>query len=322
MKRLLAIVLILGLAMPVMAKKHQSEEIITPLTQLEKRSFQTKTYNAQNQNAVLKSILNVLQDEGYMVYNVNSLLGFAYAVKDFDTTDPNIDISKEFGLTKSRLNYNGVKVATLEANANITQYGETIRVRINFKRKLLNEYGNAQFIDDVSEPEFYDEFYAKLDQAIALHKDLNTPKIVPDKEVAKPEILDNTQEVIITPDLMKEINDNVEKIINSDAPKIPELSEQTEATSIIKEEPKKEEKKIEKHPSKDKEEIKPEKNIEKTEEIQEETSKKDKKIKENKEKTEEISEEKSTQKIKEQKEETKKSKNNKKEKKDEEENNK
>ena len=95
MKRLLAVVLILALALPVCAKKHQSEEIITPQTQLEKRKYQTRTYKAKDQIAVLKSILNVLQDDGYIVYNVNSLLGFIYAVKDFDTTDPNIDISKE-----------------------------------------------------------------------------------------------------------------------------------------------------------------------------------------------------------------------------------
>lgn len=313
MKRLLAIVLILGLAMPVMAKKHQSEEIITPLTQLEKRNFQTRTYKAKNQNTILKSILNVLQDEGYIVYNVNSLLGFAYAVKDFDTTDPNIDISKEFGLSKSRLSYNGVKVATLESCANVTQYGETIRVRINFKRKLLNEYGNAQFIDDVSDAEFYDEFYSKLDQAIALHKDLNTSKIVPVKEVIHNTPAEKPKEVIITPDLMKEINDNIEKIINTETPKIPEISEQKEEKVII------EDTKTENTSTKKKDEIKPQKNNEKTEEITQESSKKDKKIKEKEEKTSEISEEKTPQEIKEEKE-TKKVKNNKKEPKEEENN--
>lgn len=318
MKRLLAIVLILGLAMPVMAKKHQSEEIITPLTQLEKRNFQTRTYKTLNQNTILKSILNVLQDEGYIVYNVNSLLGFAYAVKDFDTTDPNIDISKEFGLSKSRLNYNGVKVATLESSVNVTQYGETIRVRINFKRKLLNEYGNAQFIDDVSDAEFYDEFYSKLDKAIALHKELNTPKIVPVKEAVQKAPEQMPKDAILTPDLLKEINDNIDKIINTETPKIPEISEPLQENKEIKE-PLKEDKKIEK--TKDKDDVKLQKNNEKTEEINQESSKKDKKIKEKDEKNQEFSQENKSEEIKEDKNESKenkKVKQNKKEVKEEE----
>ena len=138
LKRIIAIFFVILVSLPCFAaKKRQSEEIITPLTKLEKRSFQTRTYPSADRTIVLKGILNVLQDDGYIVYNVNSLLGFVYGVKDFDTTDKNIDISKEFGLTKSRLNYNGVTVATLETTANVTDYGDTIRARVNFKRKLL-----------------------------------------------------------------------------------------------------------------------------------------------------------------------------------------
>ena len=172
MKKILAILLILCCALPAAAKKRQNEEIITPLTQLEKRQFQTKTYSAGDTVIAMKAILNVLQDEGFIVYNVNSLLGYIYGVKDFDISDPNVDISKEFGVTKSRLNYNGVKVATLEMSANVTQYGDNSRVRVNFKRKLLNEYGNAQMIDDIDDVQYYDEFYKKVDLAIALQKQI------------------------------------------------------------------------------------------------------------------------------------------------------
>jgi len=170
MKKILAIILLMCCALPVMAKKRQNEEIITPLTQLEKRQFQTKTYSAQDNIVAMKSILNVLQDEGFIVYNVNSILGYIYGVKDFDLSDSNVDISKEFGLTKSRLNYNGVKVATLEVSVNVTQYGEQTRIRANFKRKLFNEYGNAQMIEDINETEYYDDFYKKVDTAIVLQK--------------------------------------------------------------------------------------------------------------------------------------------------------
>ena len=170
MKKILAIILVLSCVLPAVAKKRQNEEIITPLTQLEKRQFQTKTYDANDNLLAMKAILNVLQDDGFIVYNVNSLLGYIYAIKDFDMSDPNIDIPKEFGVTKSRLSYNGVKVATLEVGVNVTQYGDKSRIRANFKRKLLNEYGNAQMIEDIEEPAFYDNFYTKIDSAILLQK--------------------------------------------------------------------------------------------------------------------------------------------------------
>lgn len=169
-KKILLILFILCLALPVCAKKTRSEDVITPMTQLEKRQFQTRTYDSTDKALVMKAMLNVLQDEGFIVYNANPLLGFIYGVKDFDTSDPNIDISKEFGLSKSRLNWNGVKVATIETTANITEYGKSMRVRINFKRKLLNIYGNAQFIDDINDENYYQDFFSKVDKAIFLQK--------------------------------------------------------------------------------------------------------------------------------------------------------
>lgn len=172
MKKILAILLIMCCSLPVMAKKRQNEEIITPVTQLEKRQFQTKSYPADDSLLAMKSVLNVLQDEGFIVYNVNSLLGYIYGAKDFDISDPNVDISQEFGVTKSRLNYNGVKVATLEVSINVTQFGEQSRVRANFRRKLLNEYGNAQMIEDIEDAQYYADFYAKVDSAIVLQKQI------------------------------------------------------------------------------------------------------------------------------------------------------
>ena len=205
-KKILTIIFILFITLPVCAKR-QSEEIITTMTQLQKRNFQTRTYQSNDKALVMKALLNVFQDEGYMVYNVNSLLGYIYSVKDFDTTDPNIDISKEFGITKSRMSYNGVKIATVESAANVTELGDNIRVRVNFKRKLLNEYGNAQLVEDIDEQSFYENFYSKVDNSLNLQKQTKTPTakkeipVVEKKET--PEIIENQPQV-------KELN--VEKI--------------------------------------------------------------------------------------------------------------
>lgn len=223
MKKILAILMILCCALPTLAKVRHNEEIITPLTQLEKRQFQTRTYNTQDNILAMKSILNVLQDEGFIVYNVNSLLGFIYGVKDFDMKDPNIDISKEFGVTKSRLNYNGVNVATLEVSVNVTPYGEKSRIRANFKRKLLNQYGNAQMINDIDEAEFYDEFFAKVDKALNMQKEIQI-KLTPEK-VNKPAQDINEAKPAITKTIIKEEKQDTESIESADTQKTTEIEE-------------------------------------------------------------------------------------------------
>lgn len=233
MKKILAVLLILCCALPATAKKRQNEEIITPLTQLEKRQFQTKTYQAQDSLLAMKALLNVLQDDGFIVYNVNSMLGYIYGVKDFDISDPNIDISKEFGVTKSRLNYNGVKVATLEVSANVTQYGDKSRVRVNFKRKLLNEYGNAQMIDDIEDAQYYEEFYTKVDSAIALQKQfIQKSQAETSVNVKKP--MSKPKPIIKKPEPVKEIQqDDQTNIQNSEQP--PKIEEENENQEVVAE---------------------------------------------------------------------------------------
>ena len=183
MKKFLTIVLILtllsGLCLETSAKS-SGEEIITPQTQLEKREFQTRSYQGTNKTVIMKAMLNVLQDEGFIVNNANPLLGFISGTKDFSTSDKTIDISKEFGVSKAKLTLKGVRVATIAntidaataniATANVTEFGKEMKVRVNFKRKLLNQYGNAQQIEEITDANYYQDFYAKVDKAIFIQK--------------------------------------------------------------------------------------------------------------------------------------------------------
>lgn len=169
----LLIVLILFLTgISVQAKDNASH--ISPLvpkkTQLEKRQIQTRTYDTTDQAMVMKAILNVLQDEGYIVNNANPLLGFISGDKEFDIWDQSVDIEKEFGVSRRTLFKNGIKVASIETTANITQYGQQIKVRITFKRKLLNMYGNPQVIDEISDEKYYQGFFTKVDKAIFIQQ--------------------------------------------------------------------------------------------------------------------------------------------------------
>ena len=168
MKKILALILFLLIASvnPVFAKKN-ANEVVTPQTQLEKRQYQTRQYSNIPKPVLMKAMLNVLQDEGFIVNNANSLLGFISGAKEFSPKDKTIDIEKEFGTKKGML---GAVVAVVETTANVSEYGREMRVRVNFKRKLLNAYGNAYKIEEVTDEKYYQNFFSKVDKAIFIQK--------------------------------------------------------------------------------------------------------------------------------------------------------
>lgn len=168
MKKIFVLILFLSIVAvnPVFAKKN-ANEIITPQTQLEKRQYQTRQYNNIPKPVLMKAMLNVLQDEGFIVNNANSLLGFISGAKEFSPKDKTIDIEKEFGTKKGML---GAVVAVVETTANVSEYGREMRVRVNFKRKLLNTYGNAYKIEEVTDEKYYQNFFSKVDKAIFIQK--------------------------------------------------------------------------------------------------------------------------------------------------------
>lgn len=173
MKKVLLIAILCSITsgfIPVLKNNVYAEVMQSQTTQLEKRQFQTRTFPAKDKALVMKAMLNVLQDEGFIVNNANPLLGFISGAKEFDVKDKSIDIQKEFGKSKGKLFWSGVTVAVIEATANVTEMGNEIKVRINFKRKLLNVYGNAQSIDEINDAEYYQDFFAKVDKAIFIQK--------------------------------------------------------------------------------------------------------------------------------------------------------
>ena len=166
MKRFLGIFLVLIAFATFTTPCFAKNEVITPQTQLQKRQYQTRQYDNIDKATLMKAMLNVLQDEGFIVNNASSLLGFISGAKEFSTRDKTINFEQEFGAKKEA----GAVVAVIETTANISEYGKSFKVRVNFKRKLLNVYGNAQKIEDVTDETYYQNFFSKVDKAIFIKK--------------------------------------------------------------------------------------------------------------------------------------------------------
>lgn len=166
MKRFLGILFVLISFVTFMTPCFAKNEVITPQTQLQKRQYQTRQYDNIDKATLMKAMLNVLQDEGFIVNNASSLLGFISGAKEFSTRDKTINFEQEFGAKREA----GAVVAVIETTANISEYGKSFKVRVNFKRKLLNVYGNAQMIEDVTDETYYQNFFSKVDKAIFIQK--------------------------------------------------------------------------------------------------------------------------------------------------------
>lgn len=138
-----------------------------PKTQLEIRQFQTKNFDADSVQVVMKSMLNVLQDEGYVVKNVALDLGFLSANKDEDVERG----SRRFW---SQLANGGearwTKNERIEATINVTQFGPQIRVRTNFQKKIFDNTGAMVSVKQMVDENFYQDFFSKVSKSIFIQE--------------------------------------------------------------------------------------------------------------------------------------------------------
>jgi hypothetical protein len=138
-----------------------------PKTQLEIREFQTRTFSTNNTRLVMKSMLNVLQDEGYIVKNVALDLGFLTATKEEDIE--NHRATFWLGIAEGR-DARWEKHKITEATCNVTEFGTGTRVRVNFQQKILDNHGSVAQIKQVTDEQFYQDFFAKVDKGIFIQE--------------------------------------------------------------------------------------------------------------------------------------------------------
>ena len=75
-------------------------------------------------------MLNVLQDAGFIVTEANSELGFLSASKEIDVQ------TKGAVFWGTLFKRTWEKNATVEATANVSEFGTQTRVRVNFQQKV------------------------------------------------------------------------------------------------------------------------------------------------------------------------------------------
>jgi len=140
----------------------------TQKTQLQIREFQTRSYETNDLKMVMKAMLNVLQDDGYIVKDANVDLGFLTATKEVDIEDKGeAFLSTLFFGSQATWEKNSI----IECTANISEFGTQTRVRVNFQMKVMNNKGGVEKVKQIEDQKYYQEFFAKVDKAIFIQKE-------------------------------------------------------------------------------------------------------------------------------------------------------
>jgi len=137
-------------------------------TQLQIREFQTRTYETSDSKMVMKAMLNVLQDDGFIVKNAVLDLGLLSAEKTLDVEKKSEAFWSTFFLGA---NARWKKASVIECTGNITEFGDTTKVRVNFQLKMLDNKGGIVKIEQISDEKYYQDFFSKVDKGIFLQKE-------------------------------------------------------------------------------------------------------------------------------------------------------
>jgi hypothetical protein len=130
-------------------------------TQLQLREIQQKIYDTDQTELVLKAVLNVLQDDGYDVENLDFGAGYLNGVKESQRRIPEKMVTVK---------------DIIKATVNVSVFGSKTKVRANFHYRFIQppkpanphelEYESTEIYD----PQFYQDFFNKVDKAIFIEK--------------------------------------------------------------------------------------------------------------------------------------------------------
>jgi hypothetical protein len=129
-----------------------------PLPPLQVREFQTRTYETTDTKMVMKALLNVLQDDGFVIKTANTDLGLITARKE--------QAKPPCFLVES--------CATLESwdcSVNVSEFGKETKVRVNVQLAGQTLTGHVLYSSEIDDPGYFRDFFARVDKGIFIQKE-------------------------------------------------------------------------------------------------------------------------------------------------------
>jgi hypothetical protein len=172
-------------------------------TPLQIRSMQIRDFSGVDKKTVTQAAMNLLQDEGYIISQGDSELGFLSARRELDLRKPakpltagqiaaTVGIVAAIGtalvlIAKNNKRSNDDTPAATEpvpsstvhqdrtqvteCTVMVTPFGDGTRVRANFEQRVINDAGQATQNGPLRDAEVYQNFFQKLDKSLFLEKE-------------------------------------------------------------------------------------------------------------------------------------------------------
>lgn len=140
--------------------RQQEDPIVA---QIKIRSMQTRTFVGHNANTVMKEVIAVLQDEGYIVKNVSNDLGILTAERSINIEKFS---SKFWAYVFSRNNARWKKHSLIELNSNVTEEQGRAKLRVNFLIRIYDNLGRIVDVHQILEETAYLDFFNKVQKGL------------------------------------------------------------------------------------------------------------------------------------------------------------
>lgn len=132
-------------------------------SELQLRELQTRTYATTDEKMVMKAVLNVLDDHGYIVKTSNTDLGQITATKQEQA-------SPEWAKVLAGVNFTRI----VQCSVHVSRQGNQTRVRAVFEGQLLDKNGNIAGTEHADDPvkhgKMYQQFFGELDKALFIQQ--------------------------------------------------------------------------------------------------------------------------------------------------------
>jgi len=150
--------------------------VTPPKTQLQIREFQTRIFDTNDIKLVMKTMINVLQDDGFIVKNAVLDLGLLSAEKSVDIENKTEAFLSALaaGLAAGQGKYYDArwkKASFIECTANVSEYGKQARIRVNFQTKILDNKGGIIKVKQIDDEKYYQDFFSKVDKGLFIQKE-------------------------------------------------------------------------------------------------------------------------------------------------------
>lgn len=141
-----------------------------PLTQLQLRQLQSRSYENREMIVAMRAVINALLDEGFIIKNADKDLGFVQASKDVNISGGGqvfADFGGFFGNNQARWRNS----SSIDCSGTLTTVGRSTNVRLIFQKKILDNFGVPMNIELIEDPTFYQNVFTKIDKSLFLEKE-------------------------------------------------------------------------------------------------------------------------------------------------------